>query len=586
MNALLEVDARIGALLHEYGSPDLCLAEALCDRHPAANVAFSVIAGDGSASDLTFGELRERSRRLASALEALGVRPGDRVATLMTKSADLVTALLAIWRAGAVYVPLFTAFAAPAVAMRLAASGTKVAFVDAAQRAKLDGDAGSAGPSLQAIIVAGGARRFHADAASPMAGAGAVGPATARGDAAAAGARTAADASAAADADIAFEDAIAGHEPQAAPVRAGGAAPFVRLFTSGTTGEPKGVVIPARAIASFVVYQEFGLDVRPDDVFWNAADPGWAYGLYYALCAPLATGRRGLLLSAPFSAELTYQILERFDVTNFAAAPTVYRALRAAGAPPPGRLALRCASSAGEPLGAELVTWARAALGVPIHDQYGQTELGMAVVNGHHPSIAAPLKPGSMGRAMPGWDVAILSESSDSAAPAGELGRVAVDLPRSPLMWFERYADAPERTAERFIGDRWYLTGDAGSIDDEGYVFFSARDDDVIIMAGYRIGPFEIESVLHEHAAVAESAVIGVPDELRGEVVEAFVVLRPGIAETPELVLELQRHVKERYAAHAYPRRIHFLAELPKTPSGKLQRFLLRNAARAQTSRP
>jgi len=564
MNALLDVDARIGTLLREYGSPDLCLAEALCDRHPAANVAFTVVAGDGSASDLTFGELRERSRRLASALEALGVRPGDRVATLMTKSADLVTALLAIWRAGAVYVPLFTAFAAPAVAMRLAASGTKVAFVDASQRAKLDGDAGSAGPDLQAIIVTGGTCRLDGDAAHPGNGSG-----TARGAAA----------------DIAFEDAIAGHEPQAAPVRAGGAAPFIRLFTSGTTGEPKGVVIPANALASFVAYQEFGLDVRPGDVFWNAADPGWAYGLYYALCAPLATGRRSLLLHAPFSAELTYLVLERFGVTNFAAAPTVYRALRAAGAPPPQRLALRCASSAGEPLGSEIVTWSREALGVPVHDHYGQTELGMTVVNGHHLSIAAPLKPGSMGRSMPGWGVAILNESDDAVARAGELGRVAVDLSRSPLMWFERYADAPERTAERFLGDRWYLTGDAGSIDEDGYVFFSARDDDVIIMAGYRIGPFEIESVLHEHVTVAESAVIGVPDELRGEVVEAFVVLRPGVAETPELVLELQRHVKERYAAHAYPRRIHFLAELPKTPSGKLQRFLLRNAARAQAGR-
>jgi acetyl-CoA synthetase len=554
MDALLDVDARIGTLLREYASPDLCLAEALCDRHPAADVAFTVVAGDGSARDLTFGELRERSRRLAGALEALGVRPGDRVATLMTKSADLATALLAIWRTGAVYVPLFTAFAAPAAAMRLASSGTKVAFVDPSQRAKLDGDAGSDGPPLDAIIVSGGA--------SPEARRGAAG------------------------ADIAFEDAIAGHEPQATPVRAGGAAAFIRLFTSGTTGEPKGVVIPANALASFVAYQEYGLDVRPDDVFWNAADPGWAYGLYYALCAPLATGRRSLLLHAPFSAELTYLVLERFGVTNFAAAPTVYRALRAAGAPQAGRLALRCASSAGEPLGPDIVAWAREALGVPVHDHYGQTELGMAVVNGHHPSIAAALKPGSMGRAMPGWGVTILNENDDSPAPAGKLGRVAVDLSRSPLMWFERYADAPKRTAERFLGDRWYLTGDAGSIDDEGYVFFSARDDDVIIMAGYRIGPFEIETVLHEHATVAESAVIGVPDELRGEVVEAFVVLRPGVAATPELVLELQRHVKERYAAHAYPRRIHFLAGLPKTPSGKLQRFLLRNAARAQAGGP
>ena len=160
--------------------------------------------------------------------------------------------------------------------------------------------------------------------------------------------------------------------------------------------------------------------------------------------------------------------------------------------------------------------------------------------------------------------------------------RVAVDLQASPLMWFERYADAPERTAERFLGTRYYLTGDAGAMDADGYVYFSSRDDDIIIMAGYRIGPFEIESVLHEHEAVVESAVIGVPDELRGEVVEAFVVLRAGEPPTPELVADLQRHVKERFAAHAYPRAVHFVAELPKTPSGKIQRFLLREQRRKE----
>ena len=181
---------------------------------------------------------------------------------------------------------------------------------------------------------------------------------------------------------------------------------------------------------------------------------------------------------------------------------------------------------------------------------------------------------------MPGFSIAILAEASDAIFASGEPCRVSVYLHASPLMWFETYADAPERTAERFVAKRWYLTGDAGRMDADGYVFFSSRDDDVIIMAGYRIGPFEIESVLLEHPAVAESAVVGVPDDLRGEVVEAFVVLRPGFEATDALATDLQQHVKTGFAAHAYPRRVHFVPDLPKTPSGKIQRFLLRESRR------
>ncbi|MBD5634853.1 MAG: AMP-binding protein [Candidatus Eremiobacteraeota bacterium] len=530
-----DIDRRVGDLIAEYNAKHLCLADALCDRHPADSVAFTIVEDDLTSRDLTYAELADRSRRLASALVALGVGPGDRVATLMTKSADLVVTMLAIWRCGAVYVPLFTAFAAPAVAMRLDASDARVVVVDAGQRHKL-------GDTTRRVLVAGGGGRSD---------------------------------------DIDFEATIAAHEPQRRPQRLGGEAPFVRLFTSGTTGDPKAVVIRARALAAMVAYQEFGLDVRPSDVFWNAADPGWAYGLYYAIVAPLATGTRSLLLHAAFSADLTYRVLARFAVTNFAAAPTVYRALRNDAAARPQTLALRACSSAGEPLGADLVTWARETLGVPVYDQYGQTELGMAVVNAHPPALEAPLKPGSMGRAMPGWSVTVLEQDGDAVAAPGELGRVAVVLHESPLMWFEEYANAPERTAERFLDGRYYLTGDAGSMDREGYVFFSSRDADVIIMAGYRIGPFEIESVLQTHPAVAETAVIGVPDALRGEVVEAFVVLRPGFEASPALTEELQRHVKEGFAAHAYPRTVHFTSELPKTPSGKLQRFLLRAERRS-----
>ncbi|WP_459547257.1 AMP-binding protein [Nocardia sp. X0981] len=532
---------RVRELLDIYDHPDACAAWLLCDRHPADAVAFTVVDSDLSAVDLTYGELRERSERFAAALAGLGVEHGDRVATLMAKSVDLVVALLGIWRRGAVHVPLFTAFAAPAIAFRLRAAEASIVIADGDQAGKLapGGDMPETPPWQ--VIVAG-------DATLP-------------------GALRLADLPVA---DVDFVPAAV----------AGGDGQLVELFTSGTTGTPKGVPIPLRALASFHAYQEFALDVRPDDVFWNAADPGWAYGLYYAILGPLASGTRSLLLHAGFSPELTWQVLHRFGVTNFAAAPTVYRALRASG-PPAQRIRLRRASSAGEPLTPEVVAWSVETLGVAVRDHYGQTEHGMVICNAWHDDLNTEAPPGSMGRSLPGWECAVLAEDADIEAPAGQLGRIAIDAQRSALLWFLGYVDEPERTARRYTADgRWYLTGDAGARDADGFFHFSARDDDVIIMAGYRIGPFEVESVLVVHDEVAEAAVIGVPDELRGEVLEAFVVLRAGATGTAELEAELQTLVKKKFAAHAYPRRVHFVSDLPKTPSGKVQRFLLRQQVR------
>ncbi|MGW6336326.1 AMP-binding protein [Nocardia rhamnosiphila] len=534
-------NARVRELLDAYDGPDACAAELLCDRHPADAVAFTVIDSDLSAIDLTYGELRARSERFAAALAGLGVGPGDQVATLMAKSVDLVVVLLGIWRRGAVHVPLFTAFAPPAIAFRLQASGASVVIADPDQVGKLaPGGDMPADPSWRTLVTGDtdvpGALRMDE---LPSAGA-----------------------------DM---------EP---PAVVGGDGLLVQLFTSGTTGTPKGVPIPVRALASFHAYQEFALDVRPDDVFWNAADPGWAYGLYYAILGPLVSGTRSLLLHAGFSPALTWQVLERFGVTNFAAAPTVYRALRAGEPGSPVRL--RRASSAGEPLTPEVVAWSAEQLGVAVRDHYGQTEHGMVICNAWHDDLDTAAPAGSMGRPLPGWACAVLADDADTEAPEGELGRIAIDAERSALLWFLGYLDAPEQTAQRFTADgRWYLTGDAGSRDADGYFHFSARDDDVIIMSGYRIGPFDVESVLVLHDEVAEAAVVGLPDELRGEVLEAFVVLRGDTAGSPELESQLQTLVKRKFAAHAYPRRVHFVDTLPKTPSGKVQRFLLRQQGRA-----
>jgi acetyl-CoA synthetase len=528
----------VEALLRRYDTPAACAAELLCDAHDPDAIAFTIIGADLSSEDITYGQLRERSEQGAAALAELGIGRGDCVATLMGKSADLVVMLLAIWRRGAIHVPLFTAFAWPAIELRLVSSGTKVIICDASQRQKIE-------ETTATVLVAGG------QATTP---------------------------------DLALAQLLDAQQPGIPAEAIGGDGTLVIIFTSGTTGTPKGVPVPLRALAAFRQYVELGLDVREDDVFWNAADPGWAYGLYYGILGPLAAGRRSLLLQAGYSPELSFAVLERFRVTNFAAAPTIYRTMRSKAAGAPKELSLRRASSAGEPLTPEVISWSEQTFGVPVRDHYGQTEHGMMIINAWHDDIRKELRAGSMGHPLPGWTCAILKDSSDEPAAAEEMGRVSVDATASPLMWFTGYKDAPEKTAERFSADgRWYITGDAGKVDEDGYFFFSSRDDDVIIMAGYRIGPFDVESVLSMHPAVQESAVIGAPDELRGEVLEAYVVLAEGTTGGDALAAELQNLVKTQLAAHAYPRKVHFVEVLPKTPSGKLQRYVLRERRAAQS---
>ncbi|WP_439380537.1 AMP-binding protein [Amycolatopsis lexingtonensis] len=540
---MTSIHRHVEDLVSRFDRPRARAAELLCDRHPADAVAFTVVEPDLSWRDWTYGELRARSARLATALAGLGAGPGDRVATLLGKSADLVVTLLAIWRVGAVHVPLFTALAPPAIATRVQGSGARIVVTEPGQRAKLGPNEDIPAAWRLTVVTTGAAGDHHPG-------------------------------------DHAFERLLEA-PPQVSPAGMGGNATLVELYTSGTTGPPKGVPVPLWAVASMCSYQEFGLDHQPSDVFWNAADPGWAYGLYHAILGPLALGRRALLVHSGFSADLTWAVLGAFRVTNFTAGPTVYRALRAAEDLAPPDLALRACSSAGEPLPPEVSDWAERTFGVPVLDHYGQTELGMAVANAWHPDVRAERRPGSMGRALPGWRLDVLRPDTAEPAADGERGRLAVDLSASPLMWFTGYRGASGQTADRFTADRrWYLTGDTAARDAGGRFHFAARDDDIILMAGYRIGPSEVESVLQSHPAVAEAAVVGAPDDLRGEVVTAHVVVRPGRDAGPELAGELQALVKTRFAAHAYPRIVHFVPELPKTPSGKLQRSVLRYAHR------
>jgi acetyl-CoA synthetase len=526
--------ARIADWLARYGGDSVDLGAELCDGTAAADpgrraLLLETTAGAG---ELSFGQLSEDSRRFAGALSTAGVGAGDRVAVLLPKSTELLVALVGIWRLGAVNVPLFTAFGPDAVAYRLRHGGCRAVVTDAANREKVDP------ADVDRVFQVGGSTRSG---------------------------------------DLDFDTAISRSAPfEGRPVR--GTDQLMVLYTSGTTGDPKGVEIPVRALASFRSYMHYSLDVRPEDVYWDMADPGWGYGLWFAVVGPLLLGRPTMLRNVPFSAADVLDAIVRRGVTNFTASPTVYRAIRHAGVPADfrARSCLRALSSAGEPLDAELLDWSRRELGVPIHDHYGQSELGMAVGHHHHPAVASTPRPGSMGPASPGYRVVVLDPSGAEAPPGAE-GDLAVEVAGSPLYWFRGYYRSPDRTAERFAaGPGYYLTGDRARLEPDGQFCFASRADDVITSSGYRVGPFEVEQALAGHPAVAESAVVGTPDPLRGEAITAFVVLTDAAAPSDALVEELQTLVKTRLAAHLYPRRVVFCSALPRTLSGKVQRAVLR----------
>jgi acetyl-CoA synthetase len=504
-----------------------------CDRHVGHNrVALRCLSTDNTLSEYSFEQLQELSARAANLLRAQGVEAGDVVAGLLPRTLELVVTILGTWRLGAIYQPLFTAFGPKAIEHRLKTGNTKLIVTNVANRAKLDEVVGCP----QVVTVCGASER-------PLPG------------------------------DVDFHAALARAEPYFEPVARKGDDFFLMMSTSGTTGPAKGVPVPLRALLSFASYMRDAIGLCADDVFWNIADPGWAYGLYYAVTGPLMLGQATLLCEAGFSAESTYRIIDRLGVTNLAGSPTAFRMLIAAGAeaarPLKGRL--RVVSSAGEPLNPEVIRWFDTHLAVPIHDHYGQTETGM-VVNNHH-GLSHRVHPGSAGFAMPGYQVAVLDDDGRELGP-NQPGILAVNITKSPLMWFQGYLN--QHTPA--ISGGYYRTGDTVELEPDGSISFIGRADDIITSSGYRIGPFDVESALVEHPAVVEAAVIGVPDPERTELVKAFVVLSRDVVGSPALADELAQHVKRRLSAHAYPRAVEFVADLPKTPSGKIQRFVLRKA--------
>lgn len=504
-----------------------------CDRHCGeGRIALRCLSADQVLTDYSFEDLRALSARAANLFQSQGVGPGDVVSGLLPRRVELIAVILGAWRLGAVYQPLFTAFGPRAIEQRLQTSRAKLIVTDSANRAKLDEVPDC--PRVALVRTEG--------AALP-------------------------------DGDIDFGAAMAAADASFAPVMRRGTDLFMLMSTSGTTGAPKGVPVPLFALLSFGLYMRQAVGLRRDDVFWNIADPGWAYGLYYAVCGPLLLGCATTLCEGGFTADSTYRIIDRLGVTSLAGSPTAFRLLLAAGpeaaAAVKGRL--RVVSSAGEPLNPEVIRWFAEHLGAPIHDHYGQTELGMCV-NNHH-GLDHPVRAGSAGRAMPGYRMAVLDEAGQELGP-NQPGTLAVDIARSPALWFTGYLnkDTPA------IAGGYYRTGDSVELEPDGSVSFIGRADDVITSSGYRIGPFDVESVLLEHPDVIETAVVGVPDRERTEIVKAFVILRAGVTGDAALRETLQQLVRRRLSAHAYPREIDFVTDLPKTPSGKIQRFILRRA--------
>lgn len=541
-NLINQVD--VSPLIHQYKGPFSSVVELLCDRHDGERIAFHYENASGVKRRYSYGELKRHSLLFANVLKSLGVKKGKRVAVLLPKGPELIISVLAIWRLGGVHVPLFTAFGPQAIYYRVENSGADVIITDAANRSKLNGTiAGTDAIDSSKVKIITVDKNEVNDDLDYWSSFKNVQP-------------------------LEFNEVVTKDDL------------FVILYTSGTTGHPKGVQVPVYALAAFEAYMRYGLDVREGDVFWNMADPGWAYGLYYGLIGPLLLGGTFIVYSAPFSVANTIRVFQDYNVTNFAAAPTVYRSMRAEwddvtsnGAE---RLKLRVLSSAGEPLNRDVINWAEKNLGLPIYDHYGQTEQGMEINNHHHTTLQNTYKPGSMGQAMPGFKATILNEKGEAVGP-NEEGQIAIDTEQSPLFWFRGYYQNEEKTKERFLyGSRYYLTGDDSSYDEKGFFYFSGRNDDIISSAGYRIGPFEVENAIMEHVAVSETAVVGVPDERRGELVKAYVVLKAKYTPSDQLAKEIQLHVKENLSAHEYPRIIEFVAALPKTPSGKIQRFLLR----------
>ncbi|QRM53402.1 AMP-binding protein [Sinorhizobium sp. BG8] len=491
---------------------------------------------DGNHKSLTYGTLSARSSSVAHGLVAHGVRPGDRVAILLPQGFETVIAHLAIYKLGAIALPLALLFGAEALEFRLKDSGASAIITNRFGLERL-GSIPAELHDLELVVVADG---------EP--------PATA----------------------VSFHALAESYPSVFDAVDSGPDDPAMMIYTSGTTGPPKGALHGHRVllghVPGFQMHHEFL--PQPGDRIWTPADWAWAGGLLNVLLPSLLLGVP--VVSSPgqkFDPHMAFRIMAEMKVRNAFIPPTALRLMKSVENPlEKYDIRLRTIGSAGESLGSETWQWVRDTLDITINEFYGQTECNIVIGSIGKLGVS---RPGPIGKAVPGHEVAII-DANGVVLPAGTVGQVAVRRP-DPVM-FLGYWNKPDATAAKFVGD-WMTTGDLGSMDAEGYVTFFGRDDDVITSSGYRIGPSEIEDCLAGHPAVQLAAVVGKPDSLRTEIVKAYVVLETGIAAGVALADEIREWVKTRLSMHEYPREIEFVDSLPLTTSGKVIRHLLRSRA-------
>ena len=519
----------------------LNIAEVAVMRHARGALASKVALrwrGKQASRDITYGELAASAARFGNALRSLGVREGDVVFALCPRIPELYAAAFGTLAIQAVFSPLFAAFGPdPIVTRMLAASGT-VLVTTASLYARKVAPVRDKLPALRHVIVID-------DGSAPPPG------------------------------TLAWNALVDSASPTLEIPHTPPETVALLHFTSGTTGRPKAAVHVHGAVVAHYATARMVLDLHPDDVFWCTADPGWVTGTSYGLIAPLALGVTCVVDEGDFAAERWYELLERERVTVWYTAPTAIRMLMKAG-PQLARARdlsrLRIAASVGEALHADAVLWGAEVLGVPFLDNWWQTETG-GIMIANLPCM--DVRPGSMGKPLPGITAAIVEVANGAVTelPAGRVGQLAL-RPGWPSM-FRGYLHEDERYAKCFAGG-WYLTGDLARRDDDGYYWFVGRGDDVIKSSGHLIGPFEVESALLSHAAVAEAAAIGIPHDVAGEIVKAFVSLKPGFEPTDALRSELVAHARKKLGPAVAPREIAFVPEVPRTRSGKIMRRLLR----------
>jgi acetyl-CoA synthetase len=496
---------------------------------------------DGVTTTITFAALERAANEFASVLAMLGIEKGQAVFSLSGRVPAFYAAALGTLKFGAVFCPLFSAFGPEPIRARLEIGRGVVLVTTRLLFKRKVASLLDQLPDLRFVLLIDGMKEDESDKVRAL--------------------------------PIAMHG-VAAQYPTANTTPGGSA---LMHFTSGTTGRPKGAILAHEAVVAQAVTARYALDLHEDDIFWCTADPGWVTGMSYGVIAPLVCGVTSIVDEMEFDADRWYSIIQKERVTVWYTAPTAIRMLMKVGAGVAGKYdlaSLRFLASVGEPLNPEAVVWSNQTFGRPFHDNWWQTETGGIMIAN---LAALPIKPGSMGRPLPGVDAAIVRRLPDGSVQPIDEPNVEGELALKtgwPSM-FRTYLGEEERYRKCFAGP-WYLTGDLARRDSDGYYWFVGRSDDVIKTAGHLIGPFEIESALMEHPAVAEAAAIGKPDDVAGNTIKAFVALKAGHKPGPELERDLMAHARRRLGPAVAPREIAFRDNLPKTRSGKIMRRLLR----------